>query len=161
MNNKTISLSSASTSFIQHWPSVAINDLTNLTISLSGVSEILLPSFLEISWGDGVTNFHENNILQTVNIANGVFSSILNDVFSHVYTPLSSTTTKSLTASVRVNYINNDNGVFNIPLTLQNYDYSTTVGDVQLINTSVSENGDKIHQLVTEKDGYLIELSTK
>ena len=79
MNTKFLSLSSTNTSQTTILSTVGLIDYTLLSISLSGVTERLLPTHLSINWGDGKTDFFENDILQIGNIVSNIFSSILID----------------------------------------------------------------------------------
>jgi len=160
MNTKFLSLSSTNTSQTTILSTVGLVDYTLLSISLSGVTERLLPTHLSINWGDGKTDFFENDILQIGNIVSNIFSSILIDTYSHEYFPSSVSTSQTLTATFSLYYVNSDISTFTLPLSITNYDYTTSVGDVQLVNTNYLQNDRKIHQLVTDEGGYLVELLT-
>lgn len=158
MNTKFLSLSSVSTTQNTIFLTVGIVDHTLLTISLSGVTERIFPTHLTIDWGDNETDFFENDILQNQNIASNVFSSLLIDTYTHEYFPSAVSTSQSLTAMVALHYTNSDISTFTLPLSITNYDYVTSVGDVKLVNTDYLQSGSKIHQLVTNVGGYLMEL---
>lgn len=161
MNTKFLSLCSSNTNQNTIIPTIDVIDHTLLTISLSGVTERLLPTHLVIDWGDNFEDFFENNILQNQNIASDIFSSILNETYSHEYFPSAVSTSQTLTATVSLYYTNSDISTFTLPLSITNYDYVTSVGDVKLANTDYLQSGSKIHQLVTNEGGYLLELRSK
>lgn len=158
MNTRLISLSSTNTNQTTTFSTIKFVDHTTLTLYLSAATERLLPTHLTIDWGDGVEDFFENDILQSQNIASNVFSSILNETYTHEYFPSSVSTSQTLTASVSLHYVNDHTSTFTLPLSIVNYDYATSVGDVRLVNTDYLQNGKKIHQLVTDEGGYLVEL---
>jgi hypothetical protein len=161
MNTKFLSLSSLNTNQTTTFPTIGLVDNTLLTISLSGATEKIFPTHLIIQWGDGVEDFFENDILQSQNIASNVFSPILIDTYTHEYFPSSVSTSQTLTATFSIYYTNLDISTFTLPLSITNYDYITSVGDVRLVNTNYLQNGTKVHQLVTNEGGYLVELLTK
>jgi hypothetical protein len=133
MNTKFLSLSSTNTNQTTTYSTIGVVDHTLLTLSLSGVTERIFPTHLTIDWGDNVEDFFENDILQNQNIA----------------------------ATVSLYYTNTDISTFTLPLSITNYDYATSVGDVKLVNTVYLQSGSKMHQLVTNEGGYLLELLIK
>jgi len=161
MNTKFLSLSSLNTNQTTTFPIIGVVDNTLLTISLSGVTERIFPTHLIIQWGDGVEDFFENDILQNQNISSNIFSSLLIDKYTHEYFPSAVSTSQTLTATFSLYYTNSNISTFTLPLSITNYDYATSVGDVRLVNTDYLQSGDKIHQLVTDEGGYLIELLVK
>jgi len=161
MNTKFLSLSSSNTNQITTLSTIRVVDHTLMTISLSGVTERFLPTHLIIRWGDGVEDLFENDILQSKNIASNIFSSLLIDTYTHEYFPSNVSTTQNLTATVSLYYTDSNISTFTLPLSIINYDYTTSVGDIRLIHTNYLQSGDKIHQLVTDEGGYLVELLAK
>lgn len=161
MNAKFLSLSSLNTNQTTTFSTIGVVDNTLLTISLSGATERIFPTHLIIRWGDGVEDFFENDILQNQNIASNIFSSLLIDTYTHEYFPSAVSTSQTLTATVSLYYTNSNISTFTLPLSITNYDYTTSVGDVRLVNTDYLQSGDKIHQLVTDEGGYLLELLIK
>lgn len=158
MNTKFLSLSSTNTNQNTTYPTTGVVDHTSLVLSLSGITERILPTHLTIDWGDGVEDFFENDILQNQNIASNVFSSLITSTYTHEYFPSTVSTSQTLTATVSIYYTNSDISTFTLPLSITNYDYVTSVGDIKLVNTDYLQNGSKIHQLVTNEGGYLLEL---
>jgi hypothetical protein len=158
MNTKFLSLSSTNTNQTMTYSTIMVVDHTLLTLSLSGATERILPTHLTIDWGDDVEDFFENDILQNQNIASNVFSSLLINTYTHEYFPSAISTSQTLTATVSLYYTNSDISTFTLPLSITNYDYATSVGDVRLVNTDYLQSGSKIHQLVTNEGGYLLEL---
>lgn len=158
MNTKFLSLSSVNTNQTTTFSTIGIVDHTLLTLSLSGATERIFPTHLTINWGDDGEDFFENDILQNQNIASNVFSSLLIDTYTHEYFPSTVSTSQTLTATVSLYYTNSDISTFTLPLSIVNYDYRTSVGDVKLVNTNYLQSGSKIHQLVTDEGGYLVEL---
>lgn len=153
-----ISLSSTNTSQTTHTNGVVMNDLTNLVINLSGVSENYLPTFLSINWGDGITQSFDNDIIEYGNNIENKYSSIFFEKFEHTYYPSDISVYQKLTATCTVNYCNNDISTFVIPISVRNYSYTESVGDMKLIST-ILRNDKKIHQFIT-MDGSLVELET-
>lgn len=162
MKTETIFLSSENISQTTIFSTLSLSDYTTVKCNVSGVSENLLPSYLKIDWGDGYSDFYENNIFQTENLISNRFSSIFFDEYTHEYFPSDTTTSKTLTASLTIKYINNDSSIFNIPIIITNYDYLSAIEDITLINSTISPNNKegKTHQFITKKGGYLIELKT-
>jgi hypothetical protein len=161
MNTKFLSLSSTNTNQTTTYSTIGVVDHTLLTLSLSGVTERIFPTHLTIDWGDNVEDFFENDILQNQNIASNVFSSLLMTTYTHEYFPSVISTSQTLTATVSLYYTNTDISTFTLPLSITNYDYATSVGDVKLVNTVYLQSGSKMHQLVTNEGGYLLELLIK
>lgn len=161
MNTKFLSLCSSNTDQNTTISTIDVIDHTLLTISLSGVTERLLPTHLVIDWGDNFEDFFESDILQNQNITSNIFSSLLINTYSHEYFPSTISTSQTLTATFFLYYINSDISTFTLPLSITNYDYATSVGDVKLANTDYLQSGSKIHQLVTNEGGYLLELRPK
>lgn len=158
MNTQFLSLTSTNTNQTTTTQTVGMVDHTILTISLSGVTERFLPTHVIIDWGDNFEDVFENDILKTQNIASDIFSSVFNDTYSHEYFPSPTSTSQTLTSTVSIYYTNSDRSTFTLPLSITNYDYENSIGDVLLVNTDFLQNGKKIHQLVTDKGGYLLEL---
>ena len=161
MNTKFLSLSSSNTNQNTTFSTIRVVDHTLFTISLSGVTEKIFPTHLINRWGDGVEDLFENDILQSKNIASNIFSSLLIDTYTHEYFPSAVSTSQTLTATVSLYYTDSNISTFTLPLSITNYDYATSVGDIRLVNTNYLQSGDKIHQLVTDEGGYLVELLVK
>lgn len=160
MNIQHISLSSINTNTSSILPLTQIIDRTTLILNLSGVTERLLPTFLSIDWGDGGSDFYENDILQNINLVENRYSSILINTCSHEYLPLSDTTSANLTATVNLKYINGDLTTFVLPISSTNYDFQNGLEDLTLLNTKSDIKGQKTHIFLTKKDGYLVEMKT-
>lgn len=159
MNTAYLTLSSNTTSNTSILPITVLNDITTLNVNLSGVSENLLPCFLKINWGDNDEEFFENDIMLNIFSPLNRYSKVLDTVYNHVYYPSVSSTSQILSAIFYVSYCNGDISTFTAPISIVNYDYSQSIEDLTLLNT-VSKFDKKIHQFVTKKDGYLIELET-
>ena len=161
MNTYNLELSSVTTNQTSVLSAITLNDHTTLTCILSNVSEILLPLYLEIDWGDNNTETHENDILQQASLIENRFSSIFVEDYSHEYFPSATTTSQSLTAYFKIKYINNDMSIFSIPINVINYDYQNAVEDLYLVNTTIIPDGSITHQLISKKGAYLLEINTK
>lgn len=160
MNIQHISLSSIDTNSSFNLPLTQVIDRTTLILNLSGVTERLLPTFLSIDWGDGKSDFYENDILQTINLVEDRYSSILINTCSHEYLPLNDTVSTNLTATVTLKYINGDLTTFILPISSTNYNFQNGLEDLTLLNTKSDINGQKIHIFLTKKDAYLVEMKT-
>lgn len=159
MNTAYLTLSSNTTNTTSILPIVVINDITTLSVILSSVSENLLPCFLKINWGDNTEEFFENDVMLNIFSPTNRYSKVLDDIYTHVYYPSVSSTSQVLSANFYVSYCNGDVSTFTTPISVVNYDYSESIEDLKLLNT-INKFDKKIHQFVTKKDGYLIELET-
>ena len=163
MNIAYISLSSDDTGVTNKEDTQVFNDYTSLTVYLSGVNEKYLPTQLTIDWGDDTEEeTYDNDILQTNLLIEDRFSSIFINTYTHEYTPSSSSTSESLTATFTVRYVDENPSTFYIPISVINYDYANAVEDMYLVNTIILPNteNEKIHQFVTKNGGYMVELKT-
>jgi hypothetical protein len=162
MNIKYLSLSSTNTNQTTNLNTVVLNDHTTTVFNLSGISEMFLPLFLNINWGDGKEDFYDNDILNGRNLILNRFSSLFDQTYSHEYYPSDTTTSESLTAVFKLKYVNGNISTFNVPLSIVNYTYNQSIEDLSLVNTVIlpGVKNEKIHQFVTKKDGYLVELKT-
>ena len=161
MNSAFVSLSSTETSGVTTVPSLSFSDHTLLNVSLSGVVETFLPLSLAIDWGDGKTEFWDNDILVGNNVITNIFSSIFQTVYTHEYFPSPVAPTSNFTAGMAVQYTTGDTLTFQIPIAVTNYSWGDSVGDAYLVNTLIlPETGNKNHQFITQKGGYLVEVRT-
>ncbi len=159
MNTSYLSLSSNATSYNKTFNFLALDDVTTLNVNLTGVSETFLPCFLEVAWGDGTSDFFENDIVWNKFSPINRYSLIFSDRYEHVYYPSSNSKSQTLTATFTVKYCNNNISTFTVPISVVNDNYADTIDDIKLINT-ISKSDKKIHQFVTKNGGYLIELET-
>lgn len=166
MNSLTISLSSPSPSYTKIYEELYIEDLTNVTVSLSGMNESILPLYMTIDWGDGNIESFDNDVYKNyrtssifAEVISGKFSSIFQNTYQHKYFPSPTTLYKSLTSQVMVEYCNGSINWFIIPMKIRTYDYFESISDLTLINTNIlPESGNpKEHQFLTDKGGFLIE----
>lgn len=175
MNTLTINLSTpvntASLDQIQTniYPEITLYDKTNVIISLTEIPEVLLPLYLDIDWGDGATDFYENEIYKdyrkddiTLEVIQGKISTVLSKSYQHTYNPSNFALYKNVTATISVRYSNNYVTVTEIPFKIRTGDYFEIIGDMKLYNTEIlpTSNNDKRHQFLTKIDGYLLELET-
>lgn len=159
MNTSYLSLSSSITSNTKALPRVVFNDMTTLNVVLTGVSENFLPCFLKINWGDDVEEFFENDVMLNMFSPDGRISEVLATRYNHVYYPSGTSKSRNLSANFYISYCNGDLSTFTLPISVVNYNHTQSIEDMKLINT-VYKFDKKIHQFVTKKDGYLIELET-
>lgn len=162
MNTRTVILSSNDTNVTTNYQQLSLMDYTSVTYNLSAVSEKLIPTHLKISWGDGKTDFYDNDLYTNEDLISDKYSSIFASEYQHEYYPSNTTTTKNLTSTFTVGYINGDESTFNIPIFITNYDYLSSIEDLYLINTTIlpKEKIEKVHQFATKRGGYLVELIT-
>lgn len=161
MNSININLSSNNTSFIGTIPLIEMDDFTRLNINVDNISERVLPIYIDIDWGTGDREHHDNdayNIKNTINLLN--FNPILNNTYSYNYYPSETSLYKLLSAQVAIRYGNGDITWFLIPIKIRTYGYYESIGDLTLINTNIlpSDDNSSEHQLKTLRDGYIIEL---
>ena len=163
MNTSILALSSTTTNQTEQVALISMDDNTTFTLDLSNVTEIVLPTYVKIDWGDGIVeDFNENNIYnnsrENINIFK--FSPLLTNLYKHEYKPSSTSLYKNLSAQVLVNYSNGDVSWFIIPIQIRTYDYFEAIGDVRLINTNILPISDntKEHQLITTNGKFMIEL---
>lgn len=159
MNNTYITLSSNDTNFNTVLPELSVLDVTTLYVDLSSVSEKSLPLFLHVDWGDGNSLSVENDIFLKKTTTFNRYTSFFYDEYSNMYYPSDTSLSQRLTAVYTIKYCDNDISKFTIPILITNDTYENTVDDVYLVNTVV-ETDRKIHQLVSKKEGHLIELET-
>lgn len=164
MNTAYITLSSNSSNFTTTLPELSVIDITTLYVNLSNVSEVTLPLYLDIQWGDGKSTFEENDVFSDDSYKNNFitlnrYTSFFYKTHNNIYHPSGTSLTERLTAVCKMKYCNNDVATFNIPILIQNGDYDSTIEDVYLVNT-IFNSGKKIHQLLTKRDGYVIEVET-
>ena len=163
MNTSILALSSTTTNQTEQVALISMDDNTTFTLDLSNVTEIVLPTYVKIDWGDGIVeDFNENNIYnnsrENINIFK--FSPLLTNLYKHEYKPSSTSLYKNLSAQVLVNYSNGDVSWFIIPIQIRTYDYFEAIGDVKLVNTNILPISDntKEHQLITTNGKVMIEL---
>lgn len=175
MNTLTINLStpvntsSAEQRQTEVLSEILLYDKTTVSVSLTGIPEVLLPLYLEIDWGDGTTEFFENEIFKyyrkdniTLEVIQGKMSTILSRDYQHTYNPPNFALYKVITAKFSLRYSNNYVTVTDIPLKIRAGDYFETIGDMKLYNTEIlsTPDNDKRHQFLTKNGGYLVELET-
>jgi hypothetical protein len=164
MNTAYITLSSNSSNFTTTLRELSVIDTTTLYVNLSNVSEVTLPLYLDIQWGDGKSVFEENDVFSDDSYENNFitlnrYTSFFYKIHNNTYYPSGTSLTKRLTAVCKMKYCNNNVSTFNIPILIRNGDYNSTIEDVYLVNTIYNSNK-KIHQLLTKRDGYVIEVET-
>ena len=163
MNTNTISLSSLSSNHTQRVGDLIFDDLTTLSLVLSGIYSASIPLYMTISWGDGVVESFDNNIYQMVNNEvlpfNGTLP-IFSNVYSHVYYPSSTALYKNLSAQVLIEYSNNEKNWFVIPIKIRTYGHSESIGEMTLINTNIIPDDDnrKEYQFNTGVGDYVVEI---
>jgi hypothetical protein len=160
MNTYTIALSSNTTSHIETFPEITLEDYTSMTINLEDLTTRILPIRVTIDWGDKIEVYDKNNIYYNTSLTNNSIDRPLFGDYSHEYPPSSSSLYKRLSAQVLVNYSNGNYSWFIIPIKIRTYDYFESIGDLSLTNTNILpiEGNLKEHQFITSIGGYAIEM---
>lgn len=167
MNSLTIYLSSAQLTGTNIRPEIELEDKTTLTVNLSGMSEEYFPAYLQIDWGDGVSETFDANLYKKyreesifIEVMYGKFSQIIQNTYDHVYFPSETTLFNQLSAQFLVKYSNGDYVWFIQPIKVRSYDFYESLGGVNIVNTVIldDENNSSEHQLLS-KTGQLIELT--
>lgn len=167
MNFKSISLSSLSSNHIEQSLEYSLDDVTNLSFDLSGVDESTMPTTLQISWGDGIVDVHNNSFFKDYKtesifpeILYGKFSKLLSKKYSHVYYPSQSCLYKKLTAQVQMDYIDGSTSLWLVPLKIRSYDYFESVYDLKLIDTKILPltSNNKEFTFSTDSGGFLVQM---
>jgi len=163
MNTNTTLLSSLSSNHVESFDSIEFDDLTTLSIVLSGVYSGNIPLYLKISWGDGEIETFDNDIYEKVNGEITYFNGTLplfNKTYTHIYYPSSTSTYKSLSAQVLVEYPNNEKNWFIIPIRIRTYNYSESIGEITLINTNIipDDGNNKEYQFNIDQGDYVVEI---
>lgn len=166
MNSYTLSLSSNATSAVQIASEVIFDDYTTLNINLSGLTELFVPIYLRINWGDGLLQSFSNSVYKVYRedsiyneVIYGKFSSIFNVDYPHSYYPSASARYKSLSAQVYVEYTDGNYFWFIQPIKIVTRDYFEAIYDIKLISTNllpVSSNRKQQHYAIDE-GGFLVE----
>jgi len=141
-------------------------DLTTVNLTLSRISEQIIPLYLTINWGDGNIEYFDNTLYRnyrTESIFNEVLynvrSSVLLNVASHTYYPSVSARFKQLSAEILIQYI--DGLVCSIvqPFKITTGDYFETVGDMKHLKTNILPTDTNKKQFVfsVDRGGFLIE----
>jgi hypothetical protein len=162
MNTYTLKLSSGSTNNVQQLPPIELNDITKLIIQFENMDESSMPIYLNIDWGDGSSQFYDNNILQSnLKVINNFNTSpVFLSEYTHDYYPSETSLYKSLTGQILIKYTNSEQTWFLFPVKIRTYDYYESIYDLTLANTNIlpSENNAKQYQLKTDVGGFLVEL---
>lgn len=166
MNSYSLSLSSSTISSVEIRNEILLDDHTNLIVSLSGLSESIIPVYVRFDWGDGdqetitnlvYKNYREDSIIPE--ILYGKFSYIISNTFSHTYYPSPSARYKSLSAQIYVEYVDGHYCWFVQPIKIVTRDYFEAIYDIKLINTNILPISSNIkqHQFSVDAGGFLIE----
>ena len=167
MNAATLTLSSTYTNHVEILSELVLNDLTTLTLSISGLSEDAIPNYLKIDWGDGESHYADNRIYRNYRVESILtevlqfkVSSILSNNYEHIYYPSSTSLYKNLSAQVYVSYMNGDYAWFIQPISIRSNDYFESIYDLKLLNTTILpiSSNPKEHTLITSLDGQIIQL---
>jgi hypothetical protein len=152
-----ILLSSNTIPFNTTYPVLSLVDVSTIYVNLSSIDSSIIPKLLHINWGDGTIDEYENDVFKG-NIYENNYAEVFK-IYEHSYYPSSTSKNIELSATFKITYLNNQISTFVIPLKIENDSYENVIEDIFLINTIFYKNY-KIHQFVTKKDGYLIELKT-
>jgi hypothetical protein len=141
-------------------------DLTTVNLNLYKISEIVIPLYMTINWGDGNIQYFDNTLYRnyrTESIFNEVLynvrSSILLNTASHTYYPSVSARFKQLSAQLLIEYT--DGSICSIiqPLKITSGDYFETIGDMKHLKTNIlpTETNEKQFVFSVDRGGFLIE----
>lgn len=163
MNTLTIPLSSSNTNIIESLSDYDLIDVTTLTIDLSNIYNDILPIFIIIDWGDGVTETIDNNLFKLLDFENiNIFNPnpVLTTPYLHEYRPSGRALYTIYTLQVLIYYSNSEYSLFTVQLNLITNDYHESIEDLTLIGVNLlPESGNpKEYQLKAIKDNQLIEL---
>ena len=163
MNTNTTLLFSSTSNHIERLDSIEFEDLTTLSIVLSGVYSGNVPLYLKISWGDGEMEIFDNDIYEKIygEVAyNGGILPLFSKTYTHIYYPSSTSLYKPLSAQVLVEYPNNEKNWFTIPIRIRTYNYSESVGEMTLINTNIipDDDNNKEYQFNIDRGDYVVEI---
>lgn len=165
MNSYTILLSSNPSTTVRYLNSVTLNDISNVTLSLSAVDRTRIPISLKIRWGDNSADeFSSNNFFvdyskQSIldQIQYSINYTILKD-YNHIFYPSSTALTTVLSCQLLLTYQDSTSCRFVQPITLYSPSFYSKVGDLSLINSSfVSTDKSLLYTLATI-DGSITEL---
>lgn len=166
MNIKTISFSTSATSISSTASELKLNDLTSLTINLSGIVETQLPLFLTINWGDGHLERFQSSFTKDYRVESIIpeilynkLSSLLSNTRTHLYYPSISARYKKLSAEINIEYINGDVCSIIQPINIVTSDYFESIGDMKHIHTNILQVPGNNKQFIfsVDKGGFLIE----
>jgi hypothetical protein len=160
-------LSSVATSAVEIKSEATFDDFTTLHISLSGLTEIFVPIYLKIDWGDGENESFSNTLHKVYRkdsilneVMYGKFSSIFSGEYAHTYYPSSTARYKNLSAQIYVEYSDGSFSWFVQPIKIVTRDYFESIYDIKMLDTNilpVSSNR-KIHHFSIDEGGFLIEM---
>jgi len=166
MNTKSLYFSTSATSVSSTLPEIKLNDLTSVTITLSGISEIQAPLFLTINWGDGEIVRYQSSFTKDYRVDSIIpeilynkFSSLLSNDQVHVYYPSISARYKKLSAEINIEYVNGDICSIIQPIKIITSDYFESIGDMKHIYTNILQLSGNNKQFLfsVDKGGFLIE----
>jgi hypothetical protein len=162
MTTYTLQLSTDSTNYVKKLPIIEFNDRSLLQVSFEDIDESSMPIYIEIDWGDGSSEYYDNNIIQNNSTFINSFdkSPIFLETYVHEYFPSNTSLYKSLTGQILIKYSNSDQSWFMFPLKIRTYDYYESIYDMTLLNTNILpiENNFKQYQLLTDVGRYVVEL---
>jgi hypothetical protein len=162
MTTYTLQLSTDSTNYVKKLPIIEFDDRSLLQVSFGDMDESSMPIYIEINWGDGSSEYYDNNIIQNNSTFINSFdkSPIFLETYAHEYFPSNTSLYKSLTGQILIKYTNSDQSWFMFPLKIRTYDYYESIYDMTLLNTNILpiENNSKQYQLLTDVDRYVVEL---
>lgn len=143
---------------------VELFDRSNLTLNLSAISEEKYPLYLKIDWGDGVLDSYDNKIFKNYRedsiipeILYGKQSYVLKD-YTHTYNPSQTSLYKLLTAQVLLEYPNYERTFIQIPIKIRSGGFFDSFDNLRLVNSEIKIENGKKYQLVSDKNGFLIEI---
>jgi hypothetical protein len=170
MNSEIINLNTSSTTISTTLAEQLLYDLTNVTFTLSGISEQQIPTKVKINWGDGsevliannsfLKDYRKDSIFPEV--LYNKFSTVLGKQYTHLYYPSTAARFKALSAQVVIEYFNGDKTSIVQPLKILSEDYYESIEDLKHLHTNILPVSGNNKQFIfsTLKDGFLVESET-
>ena len=162
MNKETIEISSTSSNVNLTFNEIELNDHTELTLNLENIYSKIIPIFAIIDWGDGKRENIDNNLFkfldrQNINIFNP--NPLLNEPYTHEYSPSGNSLYTVYTLQILIYYSNSDYSTFTLPIKVITDDYHESIGDLKILNVNIlpDSNNPKEYQLQASINKQLIE----
>ena len=161
MNSLTLTLTSEVDTYSYYLSGKVLTDTTmvNLVLSSLPFNTTQLPVKLTINWGDNSTidslKAHYFNL--STSILSAAKPDILTNISQHLYHPSTTSTVYALTCEVTLDYINNKQYYFNIPIQIISPSFHEKIGDITLLQSSILDYNSMLYVFGTAVDNNVIE----
>ena len=161
MNSLTLYLTGAVDTYSYYLSGKTLTDITMINLVLSSLpfDETHLPFKLTVNWGDGSAT--DTQKAHYFNLSSAILSAtkpdILTNVAQHLYHPSDTTTMRALTCEVTIDYINNKQYYYNIPIQITSPSFQEKIGDITLLQTSIINYTNMLYVFGTAVDNNVIE----